>query len=196
MRIGVFGGSFDPPHRAHASVAKAAQAQLNLERLIWVPTFSPPHKIFPAASFEHRLGMVQALIGKDSGILVSDIESSLPQPSYTLQTLRALKAGLGLGHAWYLLVGADNASTFSTWHQPEAVLAEASLAVYPRQGVALTGFPSGSLILNCPEIHEESRQLRELLSSHPDQALAQLPEAVAKYIRQHGLYGLNPETLA
>jgi len=196
MRIGVFGGSYDPPHAAHLQVAHAARNQLQLDTVVWVPAFHPPHKDIPATPFKHRLGMVSALVARDPSDEVSDVESFLPPPSYTLHTLRALKNQFGSeAHSWHLIIGADNWAIFSSWHQPEAVLAETSLAVYPRQGFSLTGLPKGVTALNCPEVHLESREYRERLRTDPLSALAELPLPVADYIRCHGLYGISPTSL-
>ncbi len=191
MRIGVFGGAFDPPHAAHAAVAAAAQRELNLDRVLWIPTAYPPHKQTPATAFEHRFGMVAALIQGCSGQEVSEVEASLPPPSYMLRTLRTLKAASGSGHAWYLIVGADQWSAFPRWHDPEAVLAEAELVVYPRNGLPLGELPPRVQALHCPEISEASQAWREQLRRHPDAVLSQLPDPVARYIRRNGLYGLN-----
>jgi len=198
MRIGVFGGAFDPPHAAHAALAKAAAAQRGLDRVIWVPTFAPPHKDAPAAPFAQRLAMAAALAALDDVSEVSDIEASLPPPSYTLHTLRALKARLaraeGAGspsHEWELILGADNWAGFPRWHEPRAVLAEASIAVYPRAGFpadALPPFPEGSAMLNFPEMPHRSMDFRAWLSRNREAALAALPAAVADLIRARGLY--------
>jgi nicotinate-nucleotide adenylyltransferase len=200
MRIGVLGGAFDPPHAAHAALARAARRELSLDRVVWVPTFSPPHKHGPAAPFVHRLAMVRALVAHDEASEVSDIEAALPPPSYTLQTLRALKRldarspGDASADAWHLILGADNWAIFPRWHQPEAVLAEASLAVYPRAGFpvdALPALPEGSVMLNFPEMAEQSTTFRESLGHEGprrDEALARLPAPVAGLIREHRLY--------
>jgi len=192
MRIGVFGGSFDPPHAAHLQVARAAQNQLNLDRVIWVPAFHPPHKDLPATSFPHRLGMVRALVAGNPTDEVSAVESFLPPPSYTLHTLQALKNQEGAGASWYLIIGADNWAIFPTWHQPDAVRTEASLVVYPRQGLSLKKLPQGVTALNCPEIQIESKDYRERLRTQPLKTLSELPSPVADYIRRHGLYGVSP----
>jgi nicotinate-nucleotide adenylyltransferase len=191
MRIGVFGGAFDPPHAAHAALAKAAAAQRGLDRVLWVPTFTPPHKTSPAAPFAHRLGMAGALASEDAVSRVSDIEASLPAPSYTLHTLRALKAQEGPGHAWELILGADNWAGFPRWHEPASVLAEATLAIYPRAGFpaeALPPLPEGSAMLNFPEMPHRSVEFRTWLARDREGALASLPPVVAAYIRAHALY--------
>ena len=193
MRIGVFGGSFDPPHPAHLQVAKAARDQLGLDKVIWLPAFLPPHKSAPSTSFQHRLGMTRALIAGEPRTEISEVESSLPTPSYTLHSLRALKNHYGTGHSWHLIIGADNWAIFPGWHQPEALLAECRVAVYPRRGTPLTALPPGITLLDCPEIPQESRVFREEMGKHPEKALGELPAGVADYIREHGLYGLPQE---
>lgn len=195
MRIGVFGGSFDPPHSAHVQVASAAREQLKLDRVIWVVSFSPPHKNTPVTPFEHRIGMVKSLLFGDDSAEVSDVEASLPSPSYTLQTLLALKTIHGQDHAWHLIIGADNWNIFPNWHQPQAVLKEATLAVYPRHEIALNDLPPGGILLDCPEIAMESSRYRERLHANP-KSLEELPIRVADYIRRHGLYGMPPESIA
>ena len=194
MRIGVFGGSFDPPHAAHVKVAAAAREQLQLDRVIWVPALEPPHKNIPATPFEHRLGMVKSLMSSEARFEVSDVEASLPRPSFTLQTLFALKKIHGLDLSLHLIIGADNWNIFPQWHQPEAVMKEASLAVYPRHGISLAGLPSHVTLLHCPEISMESSQFRERLQRNSKETLAELPASVAYYIRKHGLYGISSES--
>lgn len=191
MRIGVLGGSFDPPHAAHAALARAARARLALDKVLWIPTFRPPHKDPPAAPFADRLAMARALAAEDPASEASDLEASLPPPSYTLRTLEALRRAHGDGHRWHLILGADNWADFPRWHRPEAVLAAASLAVYPRDGFDARGLPplpEGSVWLDVPEVAGRSRDYRAELARDRDAALATLPAVVASYIRARGLY--------
>jgi nicotinate-nucleotide adenylyltransferase len=195
MRIGVLGGAFDPPHAAHAALARAARRQLNLDRVVWIPTFAPPHKNGPVASFADRAAMVRALLAgeEDPASEVSEIEASLPQPSYTLHTLRALKDTSGAPEdAWHLILGADNWAGFRNWHQPEAVLSEATLAVYPRAGFTPptdANSPAPAVMLNFPLMADQSTDFRKALAGPGrDAALAALPAPVADYIRARGLY--------
>lgn len=191
MRIGVLGGTFDPPHAAHAALARAAREQLSLDRVVWVPAFSPPHKGLPATSYDDRLAMTRALAAADPASEVSDVEASLPSPSYTLRTLEALRAVLGEGHDWHLILGADNWAGFPLWHRPESVLAAATPAVYPRKGFVvrdLPDLPPGASVLNFPEMPEQSTAYREWLERDREAALRSLPASVAACIRARNLY--------
>lgn len=190
MRIGVFGGSFDPPHAAHAALARAARDTLRLDRIIWLPTATPPHKRAPVASFAHRVAMVRALTAEDPCSEVSELEATLPPPSYTVHTLAALRARYAQDgpHDWHLIVGADNWAGFDRWHEPEAVLAAATLAVYPRAGFPVRALPPGATLLNFPEMPEQSTDFRAWLARDRQAALAALPAPVAAYIRTHALY--------
>ena len=91
-------------------------------------------------------------------------------------------------------MGADNWNIFPNWHQPEAVMKEACVADYPRNGISLAGLPSHVTLLDCPEIPMESSQFLERLHVNSKEALAELPESVANYIHRHGLYGISPES--
>lgn len=188
MRIGVFGGAFDPPHAAHAALAGAARARLDLDRVVWLPTATPPHKRAPVAPFAHRVAMTRALTAGDATAEVSELEAALPSPSYTVHTLAALRARFGEGHQWHLIVGADNWAGFERWHEPEAVLAAASLAVYPRAGFPVTNLPAGATLLDFPEMPEQSTDFRAWLARDRAAALAALPAEVGAYISAHGLY--------
>ena len=188
MRLGVFGGAFDPPHAAHAAVARAARERLSLDRVIWIPTFRPPHKGLPTASFADRLAMTRALAAEVPGSEVSDLEAALPPPSYMLNTLEALVDAYGPGHEWHLILGADNWAGFASWYRPEAVLAAAHPVVYPRAGHETAALPPGALILDLPETPEKSATYREWLARDREAALADLPAAVAACIRRRGIY--------
>jgi nicotinate-nucleotide adenylyltransferase len=211
MRIGVFGGSFDPPHAAHAALARAAQQQLGLDLVLWVPTFSPPHKSVPMTQFEDRLAMTRALTSvlnneratprdETAGsptMDVTDVEATLSPPSYTLHTLQALKEKFGDAPEWYLIVGADNWANFPRWYQPESVLAAATPVVYPRAGYSTTDFHPRNdsteprpepILLNFPEMPEQSTNFRTWLLRDRKGALAALPESVATVIRERNLY--------
>ena len=188
MRIGVFGGAFDPPHGGHAALADAARAALGLDRVLWVPTFRPPHRTGAVAPFPDRLEMVRALVGADPAQAVDDIECHLPVPSYTLHTLEALRDRHGAAHDWHLLIGSDNWQGFPRWHRPEDVRALARIVVYPRGGHPVGTVPPDVTVLDVPELPEASTEFRNRLAHDRETALRALPAPVARCIRARGLY--------
>lgn len=133
-QIGVFGGSFDPPHRAHERVAHAACEQLHLDTLLWIPARQPPHKPDRAlAEPLDRLNMVRLVTRNVPQFAVDSRELDRPGPSWTVQTLESLKKDYPDAHFW-LIVGSDNLAGFASWREPERIQELASLAVYERPG--------------------------------------------------------------
>ncbi len=191
MKYGVFGGSFDPPHQGHLYVARSARERLGLDTVLWVPAPDPPHKARPGTPFADRLAMVRLAIRGQEGHEASDIEASLPAPSYTLNTLRALKVSLGADHAWHLIIGADNWEIFPTWHRPGEVLREATLVVFPRGGRPLDDLPPGVLRLDLPEMDVEARGIRADLGAVGGSGTAGLLPVLRPYVLARGLYGTS-----
>lgn len=185
----IFGGSFDPPHEGHRHLARAAGSAFSIDRLYWVPAQDPPHKATPRTPYRHRLEMCRLAVTAMPGNEVSDIEAGLPQPSYSLNTIRALKSRHDRpGDTWLFLIGADNWAIFPTWHQPEEVLKEVGLIVYPRKGSALDALPPGVKALKLDLLPESSSEIRAALhrGASPE-AAGVLPE-IRAYIAEHGLY--------
>lgn len=195
MKRCIFGGSFDPPHAGHLHLARTALLKLGLDCVYWVPAQDPPHKQTPGTPFTHRMEMVRLAIGGLPGQVSTDIEAGLSVPSYSLNTIRAMKARYGNpGDAWYFLVGADNWAIFPKWHQPEAVLKEATLVVYPRKGSALGKLPAGVTALEMDEFPGDSTSLRSAMANGSSPEAAGVLPAIRDYITQHGLYGTGPGT--
>jgi nicotinate-nucleotide adenylyltransferase len=120
------------------------------------------------------------------------VEAGLPTPSYSLNTIQALKREFGAGHEWFFLIGADNWAIFPTWHQPEEVLRQVTLLVYPRSGHPLRGpLPERVRELKVDEVPGESRRIRAALEHSSDlQAAGVLPE-LREYIVRNALYGVG-----
>ncbi|HET7321709.1 MAG TPA: nicotinate-nucleotide adenylyltransferase, partial [Longimicrobiaceae bacterium] len=134
MRVGLLGGTFDPPHLGHLIAASEACAALDLERIVFIPSAQPPHKRGRVeASAEQRLRMVRAAVADDPRFAVDDLELRRPGASYTVDTLRELKAR-DPGAELFFLIGADQLRELSTWHQPEEVLRLAHLVGFARSG--------------------------------------------------------------
>jgi nicotinate-nucleotide adenylyltransferase len=134
VKIGLFGGTFDPPHSGHLIVAQDALLALGLDRVLFVPAARPPHKqgasISPAPL---RARMLELAIEGDDRFSLDRLELERSGPSYTVDTLREL-AGREPAARWTLLLGADQYAEFETWHQPSAIRRLASLAVLMRGG--------------------------------------------------------------
>jgi nicotinate-nucleotide adenylyltransferase len=138
-RIGVLGGTFDPIHLGHLSLARQAADSLGLERVLLLPARTPPHRpVDPSASVFHRFAMVAVAAAADSRLVASDLELGREGPSYTADTLRALRA-TGI-ERWqiFFITGADAFAEIATWREYPAVLDLANFLVCSRAGVAAT----------------------------------------------------------
>jgi nicotinate (nicotinamide) nucleotide adenylyltransferase len=134
MRIGVFGGTFDPPHVGHLALAEWAREALRLDRVLFVPAGRPPHKgrrvLTPVA---HRVAMTRLAVRGQRAFVVSALEARRNGPSFTVDTLRALRKREP-GARIFLLMGADSLAEFPTWRDPAGILGFATLAVAARPG--------------------------------------------------------------
>ncbi|MEP0546249.1 MAG: nicotinate (nicotinamide) nucleotide adenylyltransferase [Rhodothermales bacterium] len=190
-RVGIFGGSFNPPHVAHLAVAEAARDQVGLDRVVWIPAATPPHKQrqdLPAA--EHRLAMTRRAVSDNGAFVVSDLEIERAGVSYTVETVRALQATYP-EVAFHLLVGGDSFAQFSTWVEPGEIARRVPLIVYPRPGADLsTVSPSlmaRATMLDRPLLDPSSTALRRLLRAGRSVRYL-VPDAVLAYIAEHELY--------
>ena len=135
MKVGIFGGTFDPPHLGHLIAAQDALDVLSLDCVLFIPARVPPHKqqddvTDPAV----RLRMIRAATADDARFEVSDVELRRTGPSYTVDTLRELREQRP-DDEFFLLLGVDQVREFSTWREPQQVLKYARLAVLARSGV-------------------------------------------------------------
>jgi nicotinate-nucleotide adenylyltransferase len=195
-RLGLLGGTFNPPHLAHLVCAQEAFDQLELDRVLWIPVFEPPHKeVEGDPGVEHRIALCQAAVGDDSRFEVSRIEADVPARSYTVDTLRRLHESSPEDELTFI-VGGDMAHALPTWHEPEAVLSLAALGVAEREGVRrndiaerLSGLAGADRIrfFDMPRLDISSSMIRRRAASgRPIRYL--VPDAVASYIATQGLY--------
>lgn len=147
-RVGVFGGTFDPVHLGHLVVAEDALEVLSLDRVIFVPSGTPPHKEAAEAPARLRYRMVEESIGEEARFRVSPVEVERDGPSYTVDTLRRL-TGESPGDTFFFLMGVDQWADFHRWREPLEVARLATPAVMTRQGHdsvdAHPEFPPGSV---------------------------------------------------
>ncbi len=192
-RVGVFGGTFDPPHLGHLALAEWARVQLQLDRVVLVVAGEPPHKrgrVRTAAA--HRLALARLAARGNPAFVVSTAELRRKGPSYTVDTVREF-AEDDPTSSLFLLMGADMFDTFGTWVQPHEILRHAALAVALRPGARAprrTPYDTmgkGVLWLDNPGLEVSSSHLREQAAS--GEGIRYLvPDAVARYIEQHRLY--------
>lgn len=195
-RVGLFGGAFDPPHRAHVGLAQAAVEQLRLDELRIVPTGQAWHKTRELTPAADRLAMARLAFAGLPGVRVDERELRRAGPSYTIDTLEALAAELP-GAELHLLMGADQWSAFTSWHRWPDILARAQLCVLARPGTEppppRPGLPVPQWLAAAP-LDCSATAIREGIAAHgltPELARL-LPAAVARYISDHGLYGQPP----
>lgn len=195
QRLGVFGGTFDPPHRGHLSVAETARERLGLDRVLLVVANdpwkkSPERAITPAAD---RLALVQALIrGADGcprpGLEASDLEIRRGGPSYTVTTLRELAAEQPDAEL-FLIIGRDLVDDFASWHESANIERLATIVVVDRPGY-VTDAKRGWKMLPVEPVDVSSTELRAQLRDGSDVSAYLTPEVVAE-IRARQLYGVG-----
>ena len=196
MKLGVLGGTFDPVHLGHLAVAEAAIDCADLDQVVFVPTGTPPHRPPAVASAAQRFDMCRLATSGDSRFTVSDIELKRTGPSYTLDTLLALR-GSNPHAEMFLVLGWDAASQLRSWYRPDEVLALAPVIVVTRPGraapsvddVKTAGLDPARVIL-CPRLTPPvsgSELRRDLFAGRP--VTGRVPDAVEQYISAHRIYG-------
>jgi nicotinate-nucleotide adenylyltransferase len=193
-RLGVMGGSFDPPHVAHLAIASEAFHALGLERVLFVPAAAPPHKGGgERTAAEVRLELTSLAIDEDLRFTASGIEIERGLV-YTADTLRALDERYG-GHELVFVIGSDSLLQLETWHAPEELLARCSLAVAPRPGDSPEAIAAAAArwgdyqvtTLDLPPLAVSSSEIRARVAQHrPIRYL--VPHRVEQYIQETGLY--------
>jgi nicotinate-nucleotide adenylyltransferase len=196
VRIGILGGTFNPPHLGHLVCAQEAYRELGLDAVTFIPAAIPPHKpVEHEPGAHHRLQLCRLAAADDERFEVSDIELRREGPSYTVDTLRELTSRAP-NNAHFLIVGGDIAVGLPGWREPERVLELATLAVAKRRGTARGAVQTalGSLrggaraqFFQMPRIGVSSTMIRRRVrAGQPIRYL--VPDRVSEYIEQEGLY--------
>ncbi|MDO8387130.1 MAG: nicotinate (nicotinamide) nucleotide adenylyltransferase [Polaromonas sp.] len=197
-RIGMFGGSFDPPHSAHVALARAAVTQLQLDALLIVPTGQAWYKERALSAPEHRLAMSRLAFDGLERVQVDARELQRPGPSFTIDTLEALQAE-NPGARLYLIIGKDQFAAIQSWHRWQDLVRIAIICIADRAGPARTEAVFDPQIqlshplvpLQLPLMPVSATDIRRQITSGAatPQDLARLvPEPVARYIERHRLY--------
>lgn len=196
-KMGLFGGSFDPIHRGHIDMALRLADKLDLDSILLMPTFVPPHKIRASmAAAEHRLEMCRLAAREHPQLQVSDLELQRQGASFTVDTLSTLCEQYP-NTEWYLITGADMFTTLRTWHRFEDIARMAVLCTIPRAGTDTTHLQEYAAALEADGIrcYVDDRPVLDVSSTEIRRRIATgestdglLPLPVAEYIRRYGLY--------
>jgi nicotinate-nucleotide adenylyltransferase len=195
VRVGLLGGTFNPPHIGHLVCAHQALAELELDRVLLVPVHEPPHKGVEAdPGVEHRVELCRRAVEGEERLEVSLVDADVPGPSYTVGTLRRLHERCP-GDELTFIGGGDMALSLPTWREPEAILELAEVGVAEREGVRrvdiaerLSGLGADRVrFFGMPRLDVSSSLIRRLVAAgRPIRYL--VPDGVAAYIEQAGLY--------
>ncbi len=196
LKLGVIGGTFDPPHDGHLVLAENARAQLELSRVLFVLAGSPPHKPDqPITSAHHRLAMVKAAIADNAAFALSRVDLDRPGPHYTVDMLAELRQEYPQAKLFFLM-GGDSLAEFPSWRDPAGIVRRASLVVMRRPGSqpdlaaleeAVPGLRDRLIWLDSPYLGVSGSDLRRRVRGRlPIRYL--VPPAVESYIYLHGLY--------
>lgn len=199
MRIGLFGGTFDPIHVGHLILAERCREEAGLEEVWFLPSYVPPHKTERTITrFEQRCEMVALATAGQPAFRVERIEKELPPPSFTSETLAELRARHP-EHEFSLVIGGDSLREFPTWHNPRKVLELARLVAVPRPGTgAVTAEELAAklelpaervrlLLVECPAIDIASREIRARVKEGKSIRFL-VPRSIEEYIRERKLY--------
>ena len=196
-RIGVLGGTFDPPHNGHLLIAEQALNQLDLAQVLFAPTRQPPHKQDQAITpIDHRLEMVRLAIEPYPRFGISRVDIDREGPTYTVDTLRLLRQQLGKRIELFFIIGMDSLENIMSWRTPELLIRLCHLVVFDRPGYAphieelemkLPGLKECVVLLPAPTLDIAASALQK--RNRDGQSIAQfVPDSVEEYIAEHRLY--------
>lgn len=195
MRIGVFGGTFDPVHFGHLRMVEAAAARFGLASVLFLPARLSPHKTVSPTDARHRVAMLALALEGRPNWSISFEELDREPPSYTVDTLRALSARYTKDELW-LLMGTDALAEMNRWKDPDEVVRLARLVAFHRQPFVGPGLRipevagrRGRLeVFDAGSVKISSTDLRDDMARGAS-AAGRVPGSVAEYITKHGLYG-------
>ena len=197
MRIGILGGTLNPPHLGHLVAAQEAYVELDLDQVVLIPAGIPPHKpVDDEPGPEHRLELCRLAVGDDERFTVSDLELRRDGPSFTVDTLKTLRTQ-SPSDDLFLILGGDIAAGLPRWHEPERVLELATVAIAKRRGTAKAAVQDAlaqlrggerARFFDMPRIGISSTMVRRRVrAGQPIRYF--VPDGVMHYIETHRLYG-------
>ena len=190
MRLGILGGTFDPPHLAHLIAGERAVGDFALDKLLFVPANIPPHKSEqPLSASSDRIAMSRLAVEGNPKFDVSEIEVSRPGLSYSIDTVRQIKSQWNPTKI-FLFIGSDQFAAFDTWHEPEEIFRETEVVVMARpleNPRAKSPYDSRVKFMDLPLLQISSTDIRERVRAGKSIRYL-IPEAVREYIEEYGLY--------
>ena len=183
MRIGLFGGAFNPFHNGHLSIARTAVKEANLDKLIFIPTGNAPHKKEGDTSREDRYNMLCEAIAGEEKMSVSDYEIKRDAVSYSADTAEYFKS-LYPDDELFFIIGDDSYNQLSAWREPERILAVCTMLVFPREGAEVK---APAVKINMEKVKVSSSEIREKIKLGKD-CRNLLPKSVFDYIIKNSLY--------
>ena len=199
MRVGVFGGTFDPIHMGHLAVARSIQATLELDKVVFVPAGQPWMKAgTPVSPVKDRVEMVQLAVARHKAFELSTIEADRPGPTYAVDTMDTLRRQLGGRSALFFLLGNDALMDIAKWKEPQRLIQICQLVAFARPGcrllrmealeAAVPGVSKRVILVDVPQVDIRATDIRcRVAEGRSIQRL--VPRAVERYILEHGLYG-------
>lgn len=187
-KIGIFGGTFNPIHMGHLAIAQMAQEKFKLDKVIFVPSFLPPHKsVSGLANAKERFAMVKLAIAGNDRFALSDVETRRGGKSYTVETLRYFKTKLPPGVKLYFIIGGDSLPTLPYWKDIGEITTLATFIVVNRPGYVKPQKHIKYLTVDKPGIDISSSYLRGRLRAGKSIRYL-VPEKIFNYIETHKLY--------
>ncbi len=192
MKLGIFGGTFNPPHLGHLIVAESVREQLKLDRLFFVPSYSPPHKLnLQVALPRQRFEMVELSVNNNKYFSVSDIEIKREGKSYSIDTIHSMSLSFPRAQI-YFIIGMDNLIDFPQWKLPNEIISQVELIVMNRAGYdreVKNEFSRYANFIKVPNLDISSSDIRRRVKM--ERSIRYLVnEEVEKYIIRKGLYKL------
>ncbi|MEP7291860.1 MAG: nicotinate-nucleotide adenylyltransferase [Chloroflexota bacterium] len=195
QRVGILGGTFDPPHIGHLVLAEYAVTALDLDCVLFVPAGDPPHKWRVRVGIDHRLPMIELAIGDNAKFTISRVDIDRPGPHYTVETVRVLQEQQP-DTEFYFLMGGDSLLNLPSWYQPHELIALCKLAVMARPGsplppelkeTLLPGLADRVVVIESPMLGFSSTEVADRLEAGRSVRYL-VPDAVLAYIQMNGLY--------
>ena len=196
LRLGIMGGTFDPPHMAHLIMAEQAVAEFRLDMVLFIPAGNPPHKdCMSITDAEHRYAMTLLATADNPLFQVSRIEVDRTGPSYSIDTIRQIRGIYGADTEIYFIIGADEALNIASWHEAESLPDIVEFIVAPRPCFDLASLKerlprklySSLHILSMQPVYISSTDLRASVANG-DPIRYLVPDSVTNHIAKYGLY--------